>query len=192
MAGMTITDAMVRRRSCRSFADREISKGQLETLFWAGYGITSEAGQRTVPSAHALYPLKYYVAACRVEDLDPGLYSVEDCRLGDLIRSDAGICAELCDAALEDQPWVAEAAVVIAVCADFGLAIEAFAEQPPEGQRGIRYVYLEAGAAMQNMQLSAVAEGLGSVPVAGFDDGKVADALLLPGRLSPVFLLCAG
>jgi nitroreductase len=124
--------------------------------------------------------------------MKPGLYGADQDGIGEVLLEDDRICQRLCEAALEDQPWVAEAAFVVAVCGDFKLATDVFAEQPPVGSRGARYVYLEAGAMMQNMQLSGVGLGLAGVPVAGFDDEQVAAALELPSGLSPVVLLCCG
>ena len=67
-----------------------------------------------------------------------------------------------------------------------------FGQQPPEGQRGTRYSYIETGAAAQNVHLQATALGLGMVLVAGFDDHAVSRALSLPAHLSPTALLCLG
>ncbi len=98
----------------------------------------------------------------------------------------------LAAAALEDQPWIAEAPAVIVIGADMARAIEAFAEQPPDGRRGLRYVYLEAGALMQNVCLQAAALGLGTVFVDGFDDAKTAAVLNLPSPYEPVGMICVG
>lgn len=95
-------------------------------------------------------------------------------------------------AALEDQPWIGVAPVITAVCADFRTPMEAFADQPPAGERGSRYVYIEAGAAAQNVQLQAAAEGLGCVLVAGFDDESTTKVLKLRPPIEPVLYLCIG
>jgi hypothetical protein len=55
------------------------------------------------------------------------------------------------------------------------------------GTRGRRYVELEAGHAAQNVLLQAVALGLAAVPIGGFDDQHLAQALRLPSdRISAV------
>ena len=71
-------------------------------------------------------------------------------------------------------------------------AVAAFAEQPPDGRRGLRYVYLEAGALLQNICLQATALGLGTVFVGGFDDAKTASVLNLPSPFEPVGMICVG
>jgi SagB-type dehydrogenase family enzyme len=60
------------------------------------------------------------------------------------------------------------------------------------GQRGIRYVYMEAGHAAQNVHLQAEALGLGSVAVGAFDDASVRKVLALPGHLEPLYMVVIG
>ena len=55
-----------------------------------------------------------------------------------------------------------------------------------------RYAWIEAGAAAQNIQLQATAEGLGSVLVAGFRDEATAAALALETPIMPLIHLCFG
>jgi SagB-type dehydrogenase family enzyme len=127
-----------------------------------------------------------------VSGLDRGLYEVDpaDLSLKALIPSD--VRSTLRAASIGAPKWVVDAACTIAVCADMLSPAQAFAEQKPYGARGARYVYLEAGAALQNLQLQAVAEGLGSVWVGGFDDRETGDILKLQAPLSPIVLLCLG
>ena len=87
------------------------------------------------------------------------------------------------------RPWLAGNRVTYA---DLAAAARAFAEQPPYGMRGVRYAYIEVGAAAQTVQLQAVAEGLGSVLVGGFRDEATAQALSLPAPVTPVALMCLG
>jgi len=60
------------------------------------------------------------------------------------------------------------------------------------GQRGIRYVYMEAGHAAQNVHLQAEALGLGSVAVGAFDDASVSKVLSLPDYLEPLYMVTVG
>ena len=165
MGAMTIERALLVRRSCRSFDGRAIELDLLRRLLWAAQGITDDTEKRTAPSAHALHPLNLVLVTGNVKELEPGLYSVDPARM------------EL---------------ALIAVCADFRTPMKAFADQPPAGERGARYVYIEAGAAAQNVQLLAAAEGLGCVLVAGFDDGSTTKVLKLRPPIEPVLYLCIG
>ncbi|GAH56822.1 unnamed protein product, partial [marine sediment metagenome] len=60
------------------------------------------------------------------------------------------------------------------------------------GQRGVRYVYMEAGHAAQNVHLQAESLGLGSVAVGAFDDGSVSKVLSLPDYLEPIYMVVVG
>ena len=189
---MGLSQAIGARRSVRSYDRRAIARDRLLQLLRAGQGITAGDGKRSVPSAHALYPLTLFAATGLVDDLAVGLHRYEP-GSNALVQLSAGdLRAALSAAALEEQPWIAEAPAVIVIAADMARAVEAFAEQPPDGRRGVRYVYLEAGALMQSVCLQATALGLGTVFVGGFDDEATAAVLNLPEPHEPVGMICVG
>ena len=192
MDEITLNQAMSIRRTWRDFEERAVPNDSLQRLLWAAQGITDESGKRTAPSAHALHPLRLFVVAGNIEGHHTGVYMVdrEASNLTLVIQRD--VRPELEDAALEDQPWIGAAAGIITICADFIAPSQAFAEQPPIGARGSRYVYIEAGTAAQNVHLQAAAEGLGCVLVAGFRDEATAEILGLEAPIAPVMHLCFG
>ena len=192
MNEMTLQKALSERRTVRNFDNRDLERDVLQRLLWAAQGITCESNKRTAPSAHAMHPLRLMVVAGAVDGLATGLHSVDrrSMELAQISRRD--LRKDLEAAALEDQQWLGCAACIIAICADFVAPASAFAEQPPVGRRGARYVYLEAGAVMQNVLLQAAAEGLACVPVAGFKDEATANVLGVEPPLAPVVLVCIG
>ncbi|GGC66351.1 hypothetical protein GCM10011362_13460 [Marinobacter halophilus] len=128
----------------------------------------------------------------RVSELEPGTYEYKaDSHslklVGDRVRK--GAMHEL---GIGDQPWLKEAAIVIGVSAKLGEAVSHFESQPPHGERGARYVYMETGALAQNVHLQSTALGVGCVLVAGFDDAGVKETLRLPSNMEPTALLCIG
>ncbi|MET3599553.1 SagB/ThcOx family dehydrogenase [Martelella mangrovi] len=190
--GITLGQAISRRRSVRTFAERPIPLASVEKLLWAAQGRSDENGKRTAPSAHALYPLRLFVLAGRVAGLERGLYAAEPAGPGLKAITQTDLRPALCKAAIGNPEWVANAACIIALCGDMLAAAQAFVDQQPYGARGERYVYLEAGAVAQNIQLQAAEEGLGSVLVGGFDDEAAAGVLDLPAPLAPLALMCIG
>lgn len=189
---ISLRDALTRRRSRRDFTAQPVPLDGLQRLVGAAQGITGAGGERAAPSAHALHPLRLRLVAGAVEGLAPGLYDVTDGAEPPTLHK-AGDCrAALQAAALEEQPWVGGAAALLAFYADMDAVCRHFAEQPPKGERGLRYVYLEAGAAAQNALLQATAEGLGAVLVAGFQDRATAEVLDLAPPFAPLLYLCLG
>jgi SagB-type dehydrogenase family enzyme len=183
--GVSIERALAERRSVREFARGALTLPQVAQLLWAAQGVTHGNGARTAPSAGALYPLELYLVAGEVHDLAPGLYryvpgrhQLEPVAAGDMRR-------ELCDAALE-QECVAEGAAVFVFTAVERRTTRKY------GQRGVRFVHIEAGHAAQNLALEATALGLGSVTVGAFDDDAVARLLNLPKDETPLYLMPVG
>jgi len=162
-----------KRRSVRDYADRPIRAETLAWLLWAATGITRTRPDwafRSAPSAGALYPIETYLSIHRVEGVEPGIYHYA---VGEhkLERLRAGSAAAEVAAAALDQPMCAQAAGVFIWTAVFARTLFEY------GQRGYRYVYLDAGHIAQNLALAAVAAGLGSCPVAALYDDE-ANALL--------------
>lgn len=186
-----LSEAIARRRSCRAFSPAPIKADALRRLLWAAQGTTDDAGNRTVPSAHGLHPVRLLVSTGNVEQYSTGLFEVGAGGMSACIR-EGDVKAELEKCAINEQPWIGGAAGVITICADFLAPAREFAEQPPYGVRGGRYVYIEAGAAAQNLALQAVSEQLGCILVAGSHDEATADVLKLEPPYRPVLHLCLG
>jgi SagB-type dehydrogenase family enzyme len=60
------------------------------------------------------------------------------------------------------------------------------------GERGIRYVHMEAGHVCQNILLTSVSLGLGAVPIGAFDDSSVQKLLNLPSHYMPLYVIPVG
>ena len=59
---MSLEESILKRRSIRSFAPKELSLGEISQILWAAQGITEKRrGLRAAPSAGALYPLEIYI-----------------------------------------------------------------------------------------------------------------------------------
>ena len=192
MKQTTLTQALSRRRTVREFSERQIPLDALKRLIWAAQGITAEGGKRTAPSAHSLHPIKLLCLPGRVEGLGVGVYQADPYDLTFTSIDSIDRRESLRTASIDTPRWITEAACIVAVCGDMVGPNRAFADQRPFGSRGSRYVYLEAGAAAQNLHLQAAADGLGCVWVGGFDDEATADILGLCTSFSPIILMCVG
>lgn len=165
------------RRSVREYAAGPLSLLEIGRLMWAAQGISHSSGKRTTPSPHGLNPLSLYLVAGEVSGLKAGLYVYEP-RSHALDALGYGELREdLYRAALDDQPWIRECAALVAITGNMERAESEFSDQPPRGTRGRRYIYMEAGAAAQNIALRAAEMDLGTVLVGGFDDDTVRGCL---------------
>jgi SagB-type dehydrogenase family enzyme len=180
------------RRSAREYTQAPLSLGVLSQLLWSGQGVTGAEQKRSTPSAGGLYPLHLKIVVQRVSELEPGTYEYK--ADNHTLKLVGGCIPEetMHELGIGDQPWLKEAAIVIVVSAKLRDAVQHFESQSPQGERGVRYVYMETGALAQNVQLQSTALGVGCVLVAGFDDSMVKQALKLPLNMEPTALLCIG
>lgn len=185
-SGTSLEEALLERRSVRDYKDEPLTLAEISQLLWAAQGITEPNwGLRTAPSAGALYPLKIYVLATKVEGLLIGVYQYHppNHELIKIISADKQ--NELYAAALK-QSSVKEAAAVIIISAVYERTTQKY------GPRGERYVQLEAGHAAQNIYLQAVSLDLGTVTIGAFDDDEVKKILNLPEEENPLYLMPVG
>nr|QNO52209.1 hypothetical protein LFOEMHHC_00035 [Methanosarcinales archaeon ANME-1 ERB6] len=162
----SVETALSKRRSIRDYSGENLTLDEVSQLLWAAQGITAPWGGRTAPSAGALYPLELYVVVGDVEGIDKGVYkySREEHELEKVKEGD--IRAELAEAAV-GQECIRDAAIDIVFTAVYERTTRKY------GERGIRYVHMEAGHAAQNVYLQAVSLDLGTVVIGAFMDDRV-------------------
>ena len=180
----SLADALRNRRSIRRFAQSGMGIEETAALLFAAQGVNRRRG-RTAPSAGALYPLEVHVAAGDVESLAPGVYHYLPSENALLPGRSGDVRQELAAACL-NQSWMADAPMILAICAVYERVTDRYNE------RGKRYVDMEAGHAAQNVHLQAAALGLGTVVVGAFEDEAVAQILGLSTREQPIALMPVG
>ncbi|MGR9099653.1 MAG: SagB/ThcOx family dehydrogenase [Gammaproteobacteria bacterium] len=174
-----------RRRTVREFRPGTVSLRDIGQLLWAAQGVTHPEGLRTAPSAGALYPLELYLLAGETEGLSPGLYRYRSDGHRLIRLAPADLRKDLAEAALE-QTWLAHAGIVVVVTAVYERTTRKY------GDRGVRYVHMDAAFAAENLFLQAESLGLGAAVVGAFEDGRVAELLQLPEDVKPLLLLPVG
>jgi SagB-type dehydrogenase family enzyme len=178
LKGMVLEDAIMNRRSIRTYSPDSLGLAELSQLLFAAQGITGQRGPvglRSAPSAGATYPIEVYVFANRVRGLASGIYhyvpedhAIELLRTGDYGDSLSYACL--------GQLMPRDAAVSLVLTAVPGRTTDAY------GSRGIRYIHMEAGHVSQNICLQSTSLGLGTVPVGAFDDGYLNQLLGVDGK----------
>jgi SagB-type dehydrogenase family enzyme len=191
-ASTPLTALVAERRSCRAFAEREMTLETVAALLAAGYGVVdgSPAGpglqRRAVPSAGGLFPLEIFAILRQVNGVPDGLYryvapghSLQLLRVGDLLMP-------LADA-FYTYPFIRGCNLVLMMAAVFQRT------QKKYGPRGYRYILIEAGHVGQNVCLRAVELGLSTLCMGGFVDSRLVATLGLdPRRGGVVYTLAAG
>ncbi len=178
LEGTLLAEAMMRRGSVRDFTPEPLTLPQVSALLWSAQGVSAPSGGRTVPSAGALYPLEVYV----VTD-DAVLRYLPDTNTVE-VRNTTQAKAQVAEAVSNVPASLAPAIVVIT-----GVPSRVTGKYL---ERGIRYMWMEAGHAAQNLLLAAAALGLGTVTIGAYNDGLVSEALGLSDAEQPLYLIPVG
>ncbi len=177
---ISLEETLTKRRSIRSFTSAKLSWEEIGQLLWAAQGITERSdGLRTAPSAGALYPLEMYVI------MEEGVYHYQPQDHQLQCKRENDVRGRLSQAAL-GQESVKDAPVVFVIAGVFERTTWKY------GERGERYVYMEAGHAAQNLLLQATALGLGAVPVGAFHDEQVEKLLRLQQDQRALYVIPIG
>ena len=180
------------RQSRRDHHLRPLPLVALGRLLYCSYGARGYRkieGQwtydRPAPSAGGLYPLEIYIATQMVEGLTDAIYHY-DARAHQLeLRCTGQFHSALADMTI-GQDMIRDANLVILISAIFHRTMWKY------GQRGYRYVFLDAGHLGQNFYLVATALGLGPVAIGGFFDEEINRLVGLPDDEEVIYLLCVG
>lgn len=167
------------RTSVREYGDAPFTQAELSLLLWCTQGVKRVDGpvtSRTVPSAGSRHALETLLLVHRVEELPPGLYAYDALEHSvRLVESRADITARITAACL-GQPLVRGSAVTFIWVAIPDRMCWRY------GERGYRYLLLDAGHVCQNLYLAAEAIGAGACAIAAFDDEALDGVLGLDGK----------
>ncbi len=165
-------EILEQRRSERDFSGASMSLETLSKILYFGNGIVSrwqspdgsEWGLRPAPSAGGLYPIELYCLVLRVEGLTPGVYfyRAQDHTLEWVLEQDPT------EILMEAVPAQGECIRQAAVCVALNAVMPRIKFK--YGERGYRFLLLEAGHISQNLLLAAEAEAMGGLAIGGFLD----------------------
>ncbi|MCD6467091.1 MAG: SagB/ThcOx family dehydrogenase [Methanomicrobia archaeon] len=178
---MNIEEALYGRRSIRKFLETPIEINEVSKILWAAMG--KSQFRRTVPSAGARYPLELYVLIGNVKGINTGFYYYDWLEHSLEFIDKEDLREKLCHASL-NQDFILKAPIDIIIAADFERTITRY------GERGTRYVYMEAGHVGQNIYLVCEALNLGTVAVGAFRDEEVKEVLNIV--LDPLYIMPIG
>ncbi len=175
-------EIVLKRRSVRDYSNEPISFERFANLLVLSYGITGsmpyDVGEdqflRAAPSAGALYPLEIYPVVFNVSTLEKGLYhfNVKDRCLellkpGDFLKESFSLFC--------DQEVVLQSGALLIITAMTDRSMYKYKN------RGMRFIYMDAGHLGQQIYLCATAQDLGACALGGFYDYEVEKFLDIDG-----------
>lgn len=174
---LSFDKAVTTRRSNRMFSRKPLELGQVAKLLHHAAGITGwitvdgapVQPLRAAPSAGALFPIEIYLLALRIKGLKNGNYHFDSLKQHLEVVSVFAPAPEL-----ERLTFLHEVGTASAVFVLTGIPAKSRLKY---GERGYRFMLLEAGHIGQNVLLTAQAQGLAAFTVGGFIDDEL-DALL--------------
>jgi SagB-type dehydrogenase family enzyme len=185
--GISVEKALLERRSIRSFRNESLTLDEISQLCWAAQGVTDDKGHRTSPSAMATYPLEIYLLAGNVTGLPAGVYHYSPQGHNLTVISPGNKIPELFNSSRGGrEDWRTGSPAVFIITGVFERTNKI------SGQDLSRFVYIEAGAAAENLLLEVVSLGLGSTYTAGFDENKTKEYLGLSLGEEPIGVLPVG
>lgn len=180
------------RISFRNFTPRLLSQQELAALLYHAYGVTrlstdlSSRSLRAIPSGGGLYPLEIFFHTTCVHELRSGLYHYNPAKNNLRLLREGDKTSKISESLLQPD-LVLGASLVMFVTALFERSIFKY------GDRGYRYILLEAGHLAQNVNLVVTALGLGCVNIGGFFDHEIDDFLDLDGIThSTIYMIAIG
>jgi SagB-type dehydrogenase family enzyme len=167
------------RRTSRNYTAEPLSMAELSHLLWCTQGVQDVRGSyatvRTVPSAGARHAFETYLLVNAVEDVEHGIYRYL-ASAHQLIRLPLGegLTPRITRACM-NQEQVARSAVTFMWVAVAERMCWRY------GERGYRYMLLDAGHVCQNLYLAAEVIGCGVCAIAAYDDVALNRELELDG-----------
>lgn len=178
---------LLNRKSCRDFEKTENTNlNDLSQLLWASIGIAKKIS-RTYPSAGGLYPIRIYVATCKIinENESPGIFHYDSIK--HILKKHIETKTPINDLAYftPGQEWISNSNMI------FIVTVDPFNTLLRYDERGWLYCYQESGIVSQNVLLQAEALNYGCCMIGAFQTENLKGWLGLSKEI-PVSLIVVG
>ena len=183
-----LSETIIARRSTRAFSGAPIPREELGSLLGEAYRhARSGAGPAGpgVPSFFTADRLETWIAAPRITGLDAGLYRYDPSTSNLHLLRHGALEGRLTNICL-GQPLASSAAAIIFHVADLPDVVTDY------GDRGYRYLGIDAGHIGQHMNLAAIRMGLGVSGIGGYFDDDVNELFSLPPWAAIIYVTVLG
>ena len=179
------------RRTCRVISKKKVDLQSISQMLWALYGINDDEREsekefyhHTVPSSGHAFPLVVYaIWSDGFYEYKPVDHKLHLIRNEDL-RKKLGY-EELYDL---NRNSIRKAPITILLTVNNDVIMKI----TPLMEDALKYAYLEAGHAAQNLILQALALGLGTTTITSFNVAIVYQILKIPLNHRPIYILPIG
>ncbi|MFX1515048.1 MAG: SagB/ThcOx family dehydrogenase [Promethearchaeota archaeon] len=177
--------AIHKSKTTSDIQNRPLEIEEVSQILWALQGITHGINKRTVPSAGATYPLEIYIMHKGSSSLNEGAYGYIPQEHELKHYSSSSNWTKIASSFLsEDQEVIYNVSTVFLVFADYSRTTRRY------GERGVQYVHLEVGHAIQNFLLQLTSLNLNSRIITSFDSQNLQDCINT--TLDPMVVLPVG
>lgn len=180
---MTLEKSIIYRRSKREFKNKPLTAKDVSKILFYSAGITKKGKTwdytaRAYPSAGARYPLELYPVILNVKDIPKGLYHYNVKTHSLELILEGNFKKQMLE--YLDQDWIKDSAMIVLISAIFNRTKVKY------GERGYRYVFLDAGHLTENIYLISTSMKLGCCSIGGFLDNKLNNLIDIDGILESV------
>lgn len=177
---MDLREAIETRKSLRKYADTPLTLDELSYLLWCTQGVkqvvSRPATLRTVPSAGARHAFETFLLVNNVEGIKPGLYRYIALSHKLMEITTESEIAQKVTIACNEQEFINSSAVTFIWSAVVDRMKWRY------GERGYRYLHLDAGHICQNLYLTAESIDSGVCAIGAYDDDAINNLLGLDGE----------
>ena len=164
-AGMSVMQALEKRKTSRSFSDTDISPSQLSNILWAANGINRpESNGRTNPAALGVHSVEVYVVTAE----EIYLYQPQNHTLQPIAEGDFRMTTTT------GQTFVGNAPLTLVYVGNS--SVWEASGRVPSDDKQVLYDSIAAGAMTQSVALIAAAEGIGTCVRGSIDHDAFGEA----------------
>ncbi len=189
---LPLSSAINQTKMAQDLRDHRVEIKDIAQILWALQGITHGPSFRTVPSAGATYPLEIFLVHSGTSTLSKGCYSYNNLehRLG-RVSSSYNTTSLLSALSGQDLEAVSNVSSIFFILADYKKTTNRYSSYHYlYDYRGVQYVHLEVGHAIQNFLLQLTSLNLDSRVIANFTSPQIQN--FLDTTLEPLVVLPVG
>ncbi|MFW9902688.1 MAG: SagB family peptide dehydrogenase [Candidatus Thorarchaeota archaeon] len=182
---LPLSSTIHQSKTSKNLCDYPLEIKEISQILWALQGITHGINKRTLPSAGATYPLEIYLLHNRTSPLKKGCFNYipQDHQLKHLSSSynESQLLSSFLD---EDREAISNVSTVFLIFADYSRTTYRY------GDRGVQYVHLEVGHAIQNFLLQLTSLNLNTRIIIDFNSLRLQNCINT--MLDPMVVLPVG